>query len=186
MHELIVQLSHVSALVSFCWFLTCTQGGRTCLHQMICLFSGGITLPLDWQFYASKQERSGEAWEPPSSFKRKTVKYWVAADDIVRVKLFIIKHLPILELSHSSRIHLDFDEQVLFSHFYFYTSWKPVTPPCNCKQIKRHVAVFMPCFLGFDCFRKLAKITTTCLPCILTTKRLIATTLVFSAKKALK
>lgn len=37
-------------------------------------------------------------WAPPSSFERKTTKYWVRMDDILRIKLFIIQHLPILEI----------------------------------------------------------------------------------------
>ena len=65
------------------------------------------------QYYARRLDsNAGEkAWEPPSSFARKTIKYWVAADNITRLKLFIIKHLPILELTKSSRIDFDFYQQ---------------------------------------------------------------------------
>ena len=35
-------------------------------------------------------------WEPPSSFERKTTKYWVEPKDVVRLKLAIVRHLPVL------------------------------------------------------------------------------------------
>eukprot|EP00928_Gymnodinium_smaydae_P039200 TRINITY_DN26821_c0_g1_i1.p1 TRINITY_DN26821_c0_g1~~TRINITY_DN26821_c0_g1_i1.p1 ORF type:complete len:977 (-),score=127.96 TRINITY_DN26821_c0_g1_i1:234-2795(-) len=38
----------------------------------------------------------GSTWNPPESFERSTTKYIVKASDVVRVKLMITKHLPIL------------------------------------------------------------------------------------------
>ena len=38
-------------------------------------------------------------WEPPETFVRKTVKYWVRPQHAVATKLFIIQHLPILEIN---------------------------------------------------------------------------------------
>lgn len=35
-------------------------------------------------------------WVPPDSFERKTTKYWVHPKHVLRVKLLIIKHLPVL------------------------------------------------------------------------------------------
>lgn len=37
-----------------------------------------------------------KGWEPPSSFKRKTNKYWVRNRDVLRLCMKIIEHLPIL------------------------------------------------------------------------------------------
>ena len=35
-------------------------------------------------------------WEPPSSFERKTTKYWVEPRDVMRLKLAVARHLPVL------------------------------------------------------------------------------------------
>uniref|UniRef100_A0A7S3UB82 SPX domain-containing protein n=1 Tax=Picocystis salinarum TaxID=88271 RepID=A0A7S3UB82_9CHLO len=35
-------------------------------------------------------------WVPPDSFERKTTKYWVHPKHVLRVKLLVIKHLPVL------------------------------------------------------------------------------------------
>ena len=50
-------------------------------------------------------------WEPPTEFKRKTTKYWVDPEHATRVKLLIIRHMPILELTESARIKHKFHEQ---------------------------------------------------------------------------
>lgn len=39
---------------------------------------------------------AGVEWDPPSSFERKTTKYWVDPRDVVRLKLAVAKHLPVL------------------------------------------------------------------------------------------
>jgi SPX domain protein involved in polyphosphate accumulation/uncharacterized membrane protein YidH (DUF202 family) len=39
---------------------------------------------------------AGSTWEPPESFERSTTKYLVGASDVVRVKLLMAEHLPIL------------------------------------------------------------------------------------------
>ncbi len=42
-------------------------------------------------------KKGGDAvWVPPESFQRKTTKYWVKAEDLLKVKFEIIKHLPLL------------------------------------------------------------------------------------------
>eukprot|EP00742_Colponemidia_sp_Colp-10_P005749 GILJ01006144.1.p1 GENE.GILJ01006144.1~~GILJ01006144.1.p1 ORF type:complete len:1035 (-),score=198.45 GILJ01006144.1:482-3319(-) len=41
-------------------------------------------------------EPSGEVWDPPSSFARKTTKYWVLPENVTAVKLAVVKHLPVL------------------------------------------------------------------------------------------
>eukprot|EP00040_Diaphanoeca_grandis_P044643 m.13090 g.13090 ORF g.13090 m.13090 type:complete len:1063 (+) comp9590_c0_seq1:90-3278(+) len=52
-------------------------------------------------------------WVPPTDFKRNTSKYWVAPEHNTLVKLFIIKHLPILELTKSKRVDVQFMKQEL-------------------------------------------------------------------------
>lgn len=42
---------------------------------------------------------SPKRWCPPSTFERRTVKYWVDPRDAIPVQLAILKHLPILEFS---------------------------------------------------------------------------------------
>ncbi|CUG87962.1 vacuolar transporter chaperone complex subunit, putative [Bodo saltans] len=38
-------------------------------------------------------------WVPPETFQRKTVKYWVRPEHATATKLFLIQHLPILEVN---------------------------------------------------------------------------------------
>ena len=45
-----------------------------------------------------------DAWIPPATFSRKTTKYWVHPDDISRVKVFVLKHVPILEMNASRKV----------------------------------------------------------------------------------
>lgn len=35
-------------------------------------------------------------WKPPSAFQRTTTKYWVRPSELLRVKILVLKHLPIL------------------------------------------------------------------------------------------
>jgi SPX domain protein involved in polyphosphate accumulation len=42
------------------------------------------------------------AWVPPKSFRRRTTKYWVSRQNLLRVKLAIAMHLPVLLLDNSS------------------------------------------------------------------------------------
>jgi len=44
----------------------------------------------------NNKEGGDAVWVPPESFQRKTTKYWVKAEDLLRVKFEIIKHLPLL------------------------------------------------------------------------------------------
>jgi SPX domain protein involved in polyphosphate accumulation/uncharacterized membrane protein YidH (DUF202 family) len=46
----------------------------------------------------------GGAWVPPSSFVRKTTKYWVPYEHIPRLKAMIIKHLPVLVYGKSGKL----------------------------------------------------------------------------------
>ena len=53
-------------------------------------------------YYKRKLEGGTGSWDPPTSFERKTTKYWIDAEDVTKVKLHIIKSLPILELTSTS------------------------------------------------------------------------------------
>ena len=44
----------------------------------------------------------GEAWVPPSDFERATTKYWVAPEDVLGVKLTLVRHLPVLIFGRSA------------------------------------------------------------------------------------
>jgi SPX domain protein involved in polyphosphate accumulation/uncharacterized membrane protein YidH (DUF202 family) len=44
----------------------------------------------------NNKEGGDAVWVPPETFQRKTTKYWVKREDILRVKFEIIKHLPLL------------------------------------------------------------------------------------------
>lgn len=44
----------------------------------------------------NNKEGGDAVWVPPESFQRKTTKYWVKTEDLLRVKFEIIKHLPLL------------------------------------------------------------------------------------------
>ena len=43
-----------------------------------------------------KKDAEGSKWKPPESFERETTKYWVQYTDLLRIKLAIMKHLPLL------------------------------------------------------------------------------------------
>ena len=43
-----------------------------------------------------EEKTSSEKWTPPESFERETTKYWVQYSDLLRLKLEIIEHLPLL------------------------------------------------------------------------------------------
>eukprot|EP01027_Heterolobosea_sp_BB2_P019108 GEZU01026842.1.p1 GENE.GEZU01026842.1~~GEZU01026842.1.p1 ORF type:complete len:612 (-),score=187.52 GEZU01026842.1:91-1926(-) len=45
---------------------------------------------------ANQRGDEGGKWVPPTSFERNTVKYWVKPEDVLKVKTFIVKHLPLL------------------------------------------------------------------------------------------
>ena len=60
----------------------------------------------------SMDNDASEPWVPPSVFSRTTTKYWVAPKDLVRLKLFLLHELPILEVSGpSAPVNLDFYRQ---------------------------------------------------------------------------
>lgn len=64
------------------------------------------------RFYARlMRDLEQEPWQPPASFSRKSVKYWVPAEHVTALKLFVIKHLPILELTKSEPVGPDFHLQ---------------------------------------------------------------------------
>jgi len=44
----------------------------------------------------SNKEGGDAIWVPPETFERKTTKYWVKSEDLLKVKFEIIKHLPLL------------------------------------------------------------------------------------------
>ena len=44
---------------------------------------------------ATKLAEDGK-WDPPTDFSRATTKYWVAAEDLMQLKVQTLKHLPIL------------------------------------------------------------------------------------------
>lgn len=44
-------------------------------------------------------ESANTDWAPPDSFVRKTVKYWVRPEHATATKLFLIQHVPILEVN---------------------------------------------------------------------------------------
>lgn len=58
-------------------------------------------------------------WEPPAAFERNTNKYWVHASNIYTVKIFILQHLPILEINPSKKVNIEFYKQgLLQTHNY--------------------------------------------------------------------
>jgi SPX domain protein involved in polyphosphate accumulation len=52
--------------------------------------------PADTVRASENTEKTAECWVPPSSFKRKTNKYWVRNRDVLRLCFKIMQHLPIL------------------------------------------------------------------------------------------
>lgn len=46
---------------------------------------------------AGNRAAGADAWEPPKHFRRSTTKYWVHPSQVLRLKLALIKHLPILK-----------------------------------------------------------------------------------------
>jgi len=75
------------------------------LHNLIVHLSNIWTLALG--------TRKTEPWEPPAAFARKTTKYWIRPEDISKLKIFIMKRLPILEMNKSAKVDLDFVMQGL-------------------------------------------------------------------------
>ena len=69
----------------------------------------GLVLHLS-RLYESERHESA-AWVPPSTFERKTIKYWVLPEHAVRVKLFVLRHIPILELTDSRRVSHQFADE---------------------------------------------------------------------------
>ncbi len=39
---------------------------------------------------------NGSVWVPPTSFQRVTRKFWLRMEDVMRFKVTVIKHLPVL------------------------------------------------------------------------------------------
>ena len=54
----------------------------------------------------------GEAWVPPSDFERATTKYWLAPEDVLAVKVTLVKHLPVLIFGRPSSVPLDAAQDV--------------------------------------------------------------------------
>ena len=54
-------------------------------------------------------------WVPPSTFERKTTKYWIPRDKIVSLQLAIIKHLPILNYTGDDSASDDEDSDENFT-----------------------------------------------------------------------
>lgn len=48
---------------------------------------------------SERQWETADSWCPPETFVRKTVKYWVRPEHAAAAKLFIIQHIPILEVN---------------------------------------------------------------------------------------
>ncbi|KAG2491701.1 hypothetical protein HYH03_010068 [Edaphochlamys debaryana] len=48
------------------------------------------------------EAEEAEPWVPPDQFKRSTTKFWVAPRDVLRVKLTIVRHLPLLIFGRSA------------------------------------------------------------------------------------
>lgn len=63
-----------------------------------------------------------DVWTPPASFSRKTTKYWVEPGNISRLKVFVLKHVPILEMNPSRKVELDFEQQQLSQTHNFISS----------------------------------------------------------------
>ena len=80
----------------------CLFKAQHCIHEFIVQLS---------DYHAKKFTSKSKEWEPPSSFSRTTIKYWVKPEDSTRLKLFVIKELPILELNKSKQINLHFHKQ---------------------------------------------------------------------------
>ena len=78
------------------------------MHALIVQLSGIYERQL-----ANVAVAGGATWKPPASFERTTVKYWVSQQHITALKLFIIRNLPILELTKSQRVSREFYKQEL-------------------------------------------------------------------------
>ena len=59
-----------------------------------------------------------EEWKPPSTFERSTTKYWVKYEDLLKLKIDIIKHLPVLIFKRKKfyeDLNLDLNDSELLS-----------------------------------------------------------------------
>eukprot|EP00049_Salpingoeca_infusionum_P009624 m.163444 g.163444 ORF g.163444 m.163444 type:complete len:1093 (-) comp14385_c1_seq1:422-3700(-) len=90
------------------WFHTMVDSSRLSKATDI---THGLIVQLS-EFY-QRGLQSEAVWQPPSSFSRKTTKYWVTPDFVAQLKCNIIKHLPILEVNSSESIQPNFFEQDL-------------------------------------------------------------------------
>jgi len=54
-----------------------------------------VTLSDAWSLLASSASTMGAWLKPPQSFERDTTKYWVRMDDLMRVMVTIVRHLPV-------------------------------------------------------------------------------------------
>ena len=68
------------------------------VHELIVMLSSC------WTAFKANGTAPADNWTPPESFSRKTTKYWVAPADISRLKVFVLKHLPILEMNQSRKV----------------------------------------------------------------------------------
>merc|ERR1719163_2429952 len=67
-----------------------------------------ILLGLAWHRWRkaqsqTKQAGGEETWKPPESFIRKTLKYWIRPDQVVRLKARILEQMPYLIFGSSMR-----------------------------------------------------------------------------------
>ena len=73
------------------------------VHELI------VMLSACWAAFKATASANGngnpeDAWIPPATFSRKTIKYWVHPSDISRLKVFVLKHVPILEMNKSRKV----------------------------------------------------------------------------------
>eukprot|EP00961_Rhodomonas_salina_P294012 3934200-Rhodomonas_salina.1 len=85
------------------------QNARNAIHCLIVQLS---------EIYATSRETSspdavGKVWKPPDSFSRKTTKYWVKPEHATKVKLFVVRQLPILEITPSPKVSSELHDQSL-------------------------------------------------------------------------
>ena len=72
------------------------------VHELI------VMLSACWVAFKATASANGtapeDAWIPPATFSRKTIKYWIHPSDISRLKVFVLKHVPILEMNKSRKV----------------------------------------------------------------------------------
>lgn len=90
------------------------------VHELI------VMLSACWAAFKAIASAKGtaptDAWIPPATFSRKTTKYWVHPSDISRLKVFVLKHVPILEMNKSRKVELGFEKQKLSQTHNFISS----------------------------------------------------------------